>query len=321
MLSTVLVFFLMNSTQLSDDLSEIVKDLDLRDTISKIADGVEKVSLLLRTGIGLSGAGSINASGDNQLHIDLAANRSIFDSLEGGSVYAAASEETPDFVKIGHGNFLVVFDPIDGSSVVDCNFSVGAIFGIFEKHDDSFIGIKGSDQVAALMAVFGPRTVLLIGVQNILFEIILTESGWTVSRKPGSMSIATEASIFAPGNLKASNDIKGYKALIDTWMTERKTLRYTGALVPDIYQIFAKSQGIFSCPFSEKSPAKLRLIFECAPIAFLIELAGGSAFAIVNGKAIRVLDIIFEDMDQRCSFFAGSTDAVNDALENCGVTL
>eukprot|EP00920_Eleutheroschizon_duboscqi_P001118 GHVT01002669.1.p1 GENE.GHVT01002669.1~~GHVT01002669.1.p1 ORF type:complete len:146 (+),score=38.28 GHVT01002669.1:410-847(+) len=118
------------------------------------------------------------------------------------------------------------------------------------------------------------------------------------------------AKIFAPANLRASQDLPAYKELIEDWMAKRYTLRYSGGLVPDVYQMFVKGQGIFCNPASAKAPAKLRLCYEVAPIANLIEAAGGKTS---SGKE-SLLDVAIEHMDQRSPFIGGTAEEVDKIL-------
>ena len=111
-----------------------------------------------------------------------------------------------------------------------------------------------------------------------------------------------ESKIFSPANLRACADLEGYERLVSYWMHNRYTLRYTGGLVPDVYQQFTKEMGIFTNPSTPKSPAKLRLAFEVAPYAFLVEKAGGCSSDGVTGNSL--LDSKIEAVDQVRGFEA-----------------
>ena len=120
------------------------------------------------------------------------------------------------------------------------------------------------------------------------------------------LMIKKQGKVFAPANLRASSDNKKYEELVEYWRINKYTLRYTGGMVPDIYQIFIKGSGVFCNPDSLSSPAKLRLLYECAPIAFLVEKAGGKTS---NGKH-SVLDIVIDGYEQKTTFCVGSEDEV-----------
>ncbi len=203
---------------------------------------------------------------------------------------------------------------MDGSSIIDSNFSVGSIFGIWPGK--GVLGRTGREQVASAVTLYGPRTTLCIALptastglgKDITFEITLTKdaSTWEVSRE--EIEIKASGKVFAPGNLRASNDNEQYNALIQHWISERYTLRYTGGMVPDVYHIFAKSKGVFTNVSSEKAKAKLRLLYEVAPMGLIVECAGGlTTHEAYDGS---VLDEKIDDLDKRLGVCFGSSDEV-----------
>lgn len=115
--------------------------------------------------------------------------------------------------------------------------------------------------------------------------------------------------LFSPANLRACQEDPGYAKLVNFWMESKYTLRYTGGLVPDVYQCFTKEMGVFANPTSQASPAKLRVAFEVAPFALLVEKAGGKTSDGVTGKSC--LDIQITSVDQRTSACLGSADEVD----------
>merc|ERR1712137_37249 len=139
------------------------------------------------------------------------------------------------------------------------------------------------------------------------YEFTLQASGCWLCSRP-CIRIQESSKLFSPANLRAAQDLPGYAQLIDTWMRERKTLRYTGGLVPDVYQQFTKGQGIFTNPTSKAAPAKLRLAFEAAPVALLVERAGGRSSDGMTGQSI--LDVEITAVDQRTPLCVGSADEV-----------
>lgn len=267
-------------------------------------------------------AGSINTSGDHQLHIDLETDAAIFRHLKAsGCVHVAASEENPSEINcggIGPG-FSVAFDPLDGSSIVDANFAVGTIIGIWPGA--GLLNRTGNEQVASLIAVYGPRVTIVLAINGIAtisgekrcIELTMTPRQWIISNH--SMRIAPKCKTFAPGNLRASDGNTNYRNLINFWIEQSYTLRYSGGLVPDVYHILVKGQGVFSNASSSAAKAKLRLLFECAPIALIIEAAGGSTCvaaceAMESVLPVSLLDVPVAYLDKRVGCCLGSTEEV-----------
>jgi sedoheptulose-bisphosphatase len=181
------------------------------------------------------------------------------------------------------------------------------------------IGATGRDQVTSLVALYGPRTTVLVALDDGTYEFSYgctpdgcqlpdgTYEPWICTRH--CISIRPDSKIFSPANLRAAQDVSGYKALVDYYMMNRYTLRYTGGLVPDVYQQFTKGQGIFTNPTAAGSPAKLRLAFEAAPLALLVERSGGKTSDCVTGGSI--LDVTIESVDQRTPLCIGSANEVD----------
>lgn len=232
-----------------------------------------------------------------------------------------ASEEDPvvrNVDETGEGEYTVCWDPLDGSSIVDNNWAVGTMMGIWPK-STGLIGATGRDQVTSLVALYGPRTTVLVALDDGTYEFTygtkpegcqLDDGGWSpwlCSRH--RIQIEPDSKIFSPANLRAAQDLPGYRRLIDHYLEHRYTLRYTGGLVPDVYQQFMKGFGIFSNPTTPKSPAKLRLAFEAAPFALLVEKAGGKSSEGVTGGSI--LDVRITAVDQRTALCLGSASEVD----------
>jgi sedoheptulose-bisphosphatase len=314
---------------LNEILKRYAEDIDahLVSTLASIATSCEKISKHLWTADGGAKAGSSNTYGDEQLDIDLYADKVVFDNLRAcGCVEIAASEENPQEIKLGGKGYSVAFDPLDGSSIIDTNFAVGSIFGIWPG--GHLLGQTGRNQVASCMAVYGPRTHLAValsgkvtGGEPVAFDLTLRpeESTWVISKE--KLTIGPSGKVFAPGNLRATFDNPRYKSLFDYWVNERYTLRYTGGMVPDVYYSLIKGKGIFANVSSPLAPAKLRLLYECAPIALLIEAAGGVSIAVPNPGAIppvdgtphpvSVLDVLMDDMDARLGVCFGGSNEVD----------
>ena len=194
------------------------------------------------------------------------------------------------------------------------------------KGDDGLLGATGRDQVTSLVALYGPRTTVAVALDDGVYEFsygctpegCMLEDGtyepWICSR--AKIKVAKDCRIFSPANLRAAKEVAGYKRLVEHYMDDKYTLRYSGGLVPDIYQQFTKNQGVFANPTSDSSPAKLRLAFEAAPFGLLVEKAGGKTSDGVTGGSI--LDVEITAVDQRTALCIGSANEVdrfNEYLE------
>lgn len=282
------------------------------------------IAVILQNYVNHSYAGTQNSSGDDQLHLDIDCDNAVFRAIREAGVFAiAASEETPEEVdvspktaKVDGPLFSLGFDPLDGSSIIDANFSVGSIFGIWPGK--GLLGRTGREQVASVVSLYGPRTTLIIalpsksrdgeGQSDITFEVTLVKdrSHWEVSRP--EVILKPSKKVFAPGNLRATNDNAKYDALVKHWISDRYTLRYSGGMVPDVYHMFAKSGGVFSNVSSEKARAKLRLLYEVAAMGLLVECADGVTTHEFEDKS--VLDFVVDDLDRRMGVCFGSKDEV-----------
>ena len=249
------------------------------------------------------GIANTNVFGDEQLAVDMIADRILFEGLKYSGVCAiAASEENPVPVSMGGTGYSVCFDPLDGSSIVDTNFAVGTIFGVWPG--DTIVGRTGRDMVASAMIVYGPRTVLCCAFQEAAgthdFELD-ADGGWTYMKCTTQIKAGK---LFSPGNLRCTADNPAYKRLVSYYSNEQYTLRYTGGMVPDVYQLFVKEKGVFTNVISPSTKAKLRLSFEVAPIALLVEKAGGASSC--DGQCVSALDVVITGIDQRTQVCFGS---------------
>ncbi|CAM9460269.1 unnamed protein product, partial [Hapterophycus canaliculatus] len=217
-------------------MGEILKDYSagidesLIRVLSAIGLSTGKIGDHLKLANGSSKAGTDNAFGDEQLDVDLAADKIIFDEFQRcGSVAVAASEEKPVEAPMGGAAdrlYSVGFDPLDGSSIIDANFAVGSIFGVWPG--DKLLGRTGKEQVASCMSQYGPRTTMAVALASaaiggaaVAFEVTFQSDAqrWVVTRE--KFDIAPAGKIFAPGNLRATADLPSYKRLFDHWVDNR----------------------------------------------------------------------------------------------------
>jgi len=220
-----------------------------------------------------------NEFGDEQLAIDILANNVIFDNLrQSGCVETASSEETPTEDPMGGKGYSVAFDPLDGSSVIDTNFAVGTIWGMWPGA--ALTGVSGRQLKSAGIAVYGPRTTITLAIDNMPFahEFLLVDDNSPMNGqwiKTNEFMSIGEGKLIAPGNLRATQDNPGYAELFNYWMENMYQLRYTGGMVPDVNQMLVKGKGVFVNVNSKKTKSKLRVLYEVAPIGYIIEKAGG----------------------------------------------
>ncbi|XP_019191202.1 PREDICTED: sedoheptulose-1,7-bisphosphatase, chloroplastic-like isoform X1 [Ipomoea nil] len=288
-------------------LTKSTSDKGLISLMICMGEAIRTIAFKVRTA-SCGGTACVNSFGDEQLAVDLLANKLLFEALTYSHFCKyACSEEVPELQDMGgptEGGFSVAFDPLDGSSIVDTNFTVGTIFGVWPG--DKLTGVTGRDQVAAAMGIFGPRTTYVLALKDVpgTHEFLLLDEGkWQLVKDTTEIG---EGKMFSPGNLRATFDNADYAKLIDYYVREKYTLRYTGGMVPDVNQIIVKEKGIFTNVVSPSAKAKLRLLFEVAPLGFLIEKAGG--YSSDGEKS--VLDKVITNLDDRTQVAYGSKNEI-----------
>ena len=291
---------------LEEFLLEATDDAKLRQLMMSMSEAIRTIAFKVRTA-SCGATACINSFGDEQLAVDLLADKLLFEALRySGCCKLACSEEVPEPLDMGGSGFSVAFDPLDGSSIVDTNFSVGTIFGVWPG--DKLTGITGRDQAAAAMGIYGPRTVFCVALKDApgCHEFLLQDDGkWLHVKETTTIG---EGKLFSPGNLRATFDNPNYERLISHYIGEKYTLRYTGGMVPDVFQIIVKEKGVFTNVISPSTKAKLRLLFEVAPLALLVEKAGGESSC--DGLCVSGLDVEITAHDQRTQICYGSKGEV-----------
>ncbi len=296
----------------SGELSQLLRDIALA---SKVVNReVNKAGL-----IDLMGAvGSQNLAGDDQQKLDVLANIRFTRALaKGGEVCALISEESDSYVDLNNeGKYVIAIDPLDGSSNIDVNVSIGTIFSIYRRKSPAGTPIqptdilqKGSDQVAAGYVLYGSSTMLVYttghGVNGFTYEPTLGE--YFLSHP--QLKMPEDGKIYSINEGLANSFPAPVQAYIKYCKDCQYTARYIGSLVADFHRNMLKG-GIYIYPATAKSPqGKLRLMYECNALAFVAEQAGGSA---TNGKD-RILDIEVKELHQRTAFYVGSKNMVEKA--------
>lgn len=277
----------------------------------------------------LGSAGNENIQGEEQKKLDVYANRLFINALKArGEVCGIASEEEEKSIIFENeagvnGKYIVLIDPIDGSSNIEVNVSIGTVFAIYRRL--SPIGTPaglsdflqaGRKQVAAGYVIFGSSTMLVFtsgnGVNGFTYDpgigvFYLSHPNMQVPNDGKIYSVNEGNHAYFSPEVKAYID---YCKAIDTESDRPYTGRYIGSMIADLHRNFLKG-GIYMYPASSKAPnGKLRLLYECNPMAFLMEQAGGKAS---DGRQT-ILDIVPEEIHERTPFYAGSSDMV-DKLE------
>jgi fructose-1,6-bisphosphatase I len=294
------------------ELSQLLRDIALA---SKVVNReVNKAGL-----IDIMGAmGSQNSAGEQQQKLDVLANIRFTRALtKGGEACALISEETESYVDLNNnGNYVIAIDPLDGSSNIDVNVSIGTIFSIYRRKspvgkpiEELDILQAGSEQVAAGYILYGSSTMLVYttgyGVNGFTYEPTLGE--YVLSHP--NMKIPEEGKIYSINEGSSLSFSDGVKAYLNYCKENYYTARYIGSLVADFHRNLLKG-GIYIYPATAKDPnGKLRLMYECNALAFIVEQAGGKAS---DGKN-RILDIRPKNLHQRTPFYVGSRKMVEKA--------
>lgn len=277
----------------------------------------------------IGAVGEQNVQGEEQQKLDVYANEIFIQTLINREIVCGiASEENDDFITIegsdnGNNNkYVVLMDPLDGSSNIDVNVSVGTIFSVYRRITpigtpvtlDDFLQ-PGVNQVAAGYVIYGTSTMLVYTTGFGVNGFTLNPAIGTFYLSHPNMKFPVDGSIYSVNEGNYSQFPQGVKDYIKYCQQEEGdrpyTSRYIGSLVSDIHRNMIKG-GIYIYPTSSKSPkGKLRLLYECNPLAFIAEQAAGKASDGVN----RIMEIQPTQLHQRVSFFCGSKNMVEKAEE------
>lgn len=311
----------------SGELSSLIGSIKLAAKI--VNREINKAGLVDITGA----SGEENIQGEQQQKLDLYANDKFKAALENrGQVCGVASEEEDEAVAFNKAlnkdaKYVVLMDPLDGSSNIDVNVSVGTIFSIYRRispigtppTEEDFLQ-PGSQQVAAGYIIYGSSTMLVYSTGNGVHGFTYDPSLGVFCLSHEDMKIPQNGNIYSinEGNyIRFPEGIKQYLKYCQEICPEENrpyTSRYIGSLVADFHRNLLKG-GIYLYPSTQAYPnGKLRLLYECNPMAMLIEEAGGKA---TDGE-MRILDLKPTELHQRVPFFVGSTnmvDKVQDFLD------
>ncbi len=266
----------------------------------------------------LGQAGKTNIQGEQVQKLDELSNEILIKHLsDSGQFYALASEELDKPIYPSQGadaNYVIAFDPLDGSSNIDVNVSIGTIFSIHRRikgTEEDFLQ-EGYKQVAAGYVIYGSSTMFVLTTGNGVNGFTLDPSVGMFLLSHPDMKIPEKGKIYSINEANAKKwtepKIIDY---IETLKDEGYTTRYIGSMVADVHRTLIKG-GIFGYPADRKNThGKLRLLYEASPMAFIIEQAGGKA---TDGKT-DILNIKPTDIHQRTPVFLGSKKEINQLLE------
>ena len=275
----------------------------------------------------LGNTGTTNIQGEHQQKLDIYADQQFISALKsGGECCIVASEENEEIIRLDtdvskNAKYIVAIDPLDGSSNIDVNVPVGTIFSIYRRKskdgapDLGDVMQKGTQQIAAGYVIYGSSTMLVYttgrGVNGFTLdpsigEFCLSHPDMTIPEKGSIYSINEGNYVHFPQGVK---DYIKYCQVEDPGTHRPYASRYIGSMVADFHRNLIKG-GIFIYPATSGYPyGKLRLLYECNPMAFIVEQAGGKA---TNGTD-RILDIDVLELHQRTAIFIGSKDMVEEA--------
>ena len=308
----------------SGELSRILSDIAVASKI--VSRDVRQAGLVDHI---LGAQGEINIQGEEQQKLDVVADQQFIKAFEnGGEICGIASEENDDFVAFTsdtakNGKYVVLFDPLDGSSNIDVNVSIGTIFSIYRRTSEAgtLANLEdmlqiGNEQIAAGYVLYGSSTMLVYTTGHGVNGFTLDTSIGEFCLSHPNMKMPESGRMYAmnEGNIDICEPgIKKYVQYCQSFDNDKGAPysgRYIGSLVADFHRNMIKG-GIYIYPDTTTSPeGKLRLLYECNPLAFIAEQAGGLA---TTGR-IRVLDIQPSKLHQRIPFFCGSKKMVEKAM-------
>lgn len=275
----------------------------MEEIFQAIKESAKRISATIKD-VDTSKIAHTNATGDTQLKLDVLSDQIIeecFSPLQ--SVHSLISEEKDEALHVNDsGQYIIGYDPLDGSSLVDVNLSVGSIFGIYED------GISGAHLKSAAYVVYGPRTELVIAKEKVEHYRLGNDGEF---RLLGEIKLNQKGKLNAPGGTQ-QHWPKFHKELIDSFFQNGYRLRYSGGMVPDLHQILCKGGGLFSYPATTDVPkGKLRLVFEVFPFAFIYEKAGGQAIDGID----RLLHLTPSHPHDTSPCFFGSNSEISQVME------
>ncbi|MGN8365715.1 class 1 fructose-bisphosphatase [Helicobacter pylori] len=259
--------------------------------ISLLEKGVKKAQEILEKPDAGSYTKLENSSGDTPIKADLALDKFLeenFLSLENIKSVFSEEKETP--VTKENGSYLIAYDPLDGSSVMEANFLVGTIIGVYEKD------YKAQNLVASLYVVFGHKIELVVALEEVYRYAFYQNKFHFIE----TIVLENKGKIIASGGNQKDFSL-GLKKALEGFFAENYRLRYSGSMVADVHHVLIKKGGMFSYP-----QKKLRKLFEVFPLALIIEKAKGEAFYFDKGVKKRLLEQSVESYHEKSECYLAS---------------
>ncbi|TPH88478.1 class 1 fructose-bisphosphatase [Helicobacter pylori] len=259
--------------------------------ISLLEKGVKKAQEILEKPDAGSYTKLENSSGDTPIKADLALDQFLeenFLSLENVKSVFSEEKETP--VTKENGSYLIAYDPLDGSSVMEANFLVGTIIGVYEKD------YKAQNLVASLYVVFGHKIELVVALEEI-YRYAFYQNKFNFIE---TIVLENKGKIIASGGNQKDFSL-GLKKALEEFFAENYRLRYSGSMVADVHHVLVKKGGMFSYP-----QKKLRKLFEVFPLALMVEKAKGEAFYFDKGVKKRLLEQSVESYHEKSECYLAS---------------
>ncbi len=259
--------------------------------ISLLEKGVKKAQEILEKPDAGSYTQLENSSGDTPIKADLALDKFLeenFLSLENIKSVFSEEKETP--VTKENGSYLIAYDPLDGSSVMEANFLVGTIIGIYEKD------YKAQNLAASLYVVFGHKIELVVALEEVYRYAFYQNKFHFIE----TIVLENKGRIIASGGNQKDFSL-GLKKALEGFFAENYRLRYSGSMVADVHHVLVKKGGMFSYP-----QKKLRKLFEVFPLALMVEKAKGEAFYFDKGVKKRLLEQSVENYHEKSECYLAS---------------
>ncbi|WP_187836838.1 class 1 fructose-bisphosphatase [Helicobacter pylori] len=259
--------------------------------ISLLEKGVKKAQEILEKPDAGSYTKLENSSGDTPIKADLALDKFLeenFLSLENVKSVFSEEKETP--VTKENGSYLIAYDPLDGSSVMEANFLVGTIIGIYEKD------YKAQNLAASLYVVFGHKIELIVALEEVYRYAFYQNKFHFIE----TIVLENKGKIIASGGNQKDFSL-GLKKALEGFFAENYRLRYSGSMVADVHHVLVKKGGMFSYP-----QKKLRKLFEVFPLALMVEKAKGEAFYFDKGVKKRLLEQSVENYHEKSECYLAS---------------